>query len=127
MAERKPILLLSVSPTCGPCVPVIEKVGLWRELMPEVDIRFLLATAPDDSSLIETNEPQSLHDPQGYVRDSLDERRTPTAVLLGIDGMLAGGPVTSADDVETFVGDVYESLRGERPPTTATVLKLPPP
>lgn len=122
MAAHRPILLLSVSATCGPCAPVIEKLGLWRELLPEVDIRILLATAPEDSSLIETNEPQSLHDPQGYARDSLDARSTPTVVLLGIDGMLAGGPVTGLDDVEVFVGDVYESLRGERPPLAATVL-----
>jgi hypothetical protein len=36
-------------------------------------------------------------------------------VLLGIDGMLAGGPESGSDAVDAFVGDVYESLHGTRP------------
>ena len=121
MAARKPILLLSVSTNCGPCAPIIEKVGVWRALLPEVDVRFLLATSPEDSSLIETAEPQSLHDPDGYIRESLDALSTPTAVLLGIDGLLAGGPVVGTDGVEAFIDDIYESLHGERPRIASTV------
>jgi len=121
MAARKPILLLSVSTTCSPCTPIIEKVGVWRELLPEVDVRLLLAAAPESSSLIELAEPQSLHDPDGYVRQSLDTPSTPTAVLLGIDGLLAGGPVLGTDDVEAFIDDIYESLHGQRPPIPSTV------
>jgi hypothetical protein len=124
MAARKPILLLSVSTTCTPCTPVIEKIGAWRELLPEVDVHFLLSAAPDDSSLIETTEPQSLHDPDGYVRQSLDIPSTPTAVLLGSDGLLAGGPVVGTDDVVSFVDDIYESLHGERP-RISTVAEQP--
>ncbi|MDT0186481.1 hypothetical protein Q9S36_40485 [Microbacterium sp. ARD31] len=120
LAARKPILLLSVSPTCAPCAPVIEKVGFWRDLLPEVDVRLLLAAAPEDSALIETAEPQSLHDPDGYARQSLDIPSTPTAVLLGADGLLAGGPAVGADDIDDFVADIYESLHGERPQTAST-------
>lgn len=120
MAARNPILLLAVSPSCGSCSDVIAKIGTWRDLLPEIDVRFLLATSPATSSLIEKDEPQSLHDPEGYVRDSLDVGATPAAVLLGVDGMLAGGPVRGAADVEAFVGDVYESLHGERPPIAVT-------
>lgn len=121
MAARKPILLLSVSTTCTPCRPIIEKIGEWRELLPEVDVRFLLAASPKDSSLIETAEPQSLHDPDGYVRQSLDTLSTPTAVLLGSDGLLAGGPVVGTDDVVAFIDDIYESLHGQRPPVASAV------
>lgn len=115
LAESKPILLLSVSPGCGGCGPVIEKVGDWRELLPEIDVRLLLATSPGDSSLIEYDEPQSLHDPDGYARQSLDSKSTPTAVLLGTDGLLAGGPVTGSAAIGIFIDDVYEVLHGERP------------
>jgi hypothetical protein len=42
-------------------------------------------------------------------------QRTPSAVLLGMDGLLAGGPVVGHPDIETFVADIYESLHGVRP------------
>lgn len=115
IAARKPLLLLAVSPTCSSCRPVIEMVGTYRRLMPELDVRFLLSTAPEASTLIERDEPQSLHDPEGYVRDSIEDWPTPTAVLLGADGMLAGGPVSGAEEIDVFFDDVYESLHGERP------------
>jgi hypothetical protein len=121
MAARKPILILSVSATCAPCAPVIEKIGAWRNLLPEVDVRFLVATSPETSSLIESTQPQSLHDLDGYVRQSLDMSSTPTAVLLGVDGLLAGGPVGGAGDIEAFVDDIYESLHGQEQPAVSTM------
>lgn len=123
IAEAKPLVLLAVSPTCSSCQPVIEKVDSYRRLMPELDVRFLLSTAPEASPLIEHEEPQSLHDPEGYVRGSIEEWATPTAVLLGADGLLAGGPVSGAEAIDDFFDDIYESLHGERPVrSTATEL-----
>lgn len=125
LAAHRPLLLLAVSETCGACVPVIEGAPRWRELLPEVEIRLLLSLPSDTSRLTERTEPQSLHDVNGFVRSSIEEWATPTAVLLGADGLLAGGPVTGDRSVEAFVGDIYESLHGERPAaerdSTATV------
>lgn len=118
LASSGPILLLAVSDTCGACTPVIENAPHWRELLPEVSVRLLVRSTPDQSTLTSTEEPQTLHDPDDYVRGSIAEWPTPTAVLLGIDGLLAGGPVTGSDAIEEFVGDVYESLHGERPPAS---------
>ena len=36
--------------------------------------------------------------------------RSPGAVLLGADGLMAGGPVAGERDVEQFVEDVMEQL-----------------
>ena len=110
LAMARPILLLAVSSTCGSCTPVIESVGEWRALLPELDIRFLVMHDPASGMLTETSEPQSLHDPQGYVRGSIADWATPTALLLGVDGMLAGGPVTGADAITEFVEDIRDSL-----------------
>lgn len=118
LAAQKPIVLLAVSPTCGACEAVIAKAPEWRKLLPEVDVRMLLRTAPQQGTMMELDEPQSLHDPEGYVSGSIQDWPTPTAVLLGMDGMLAGGPVIGIDDISEFIGDVYESLHGERPPAT---------
>ena len=46
---------------------------------------------------------------------SIEDWQVPTAVLFGIDGMLAGGPITGVTQIDSFIDDVYESLHGERP------------
>jgi hypothetical protein len=115
LAARKPILLLAVSSMCGACESVVAKRGEWRELLPEVDVRLLLAEPADRSPWTEHDEPQSLHDVEDYVAGSIENWGTPTAVLLGADGMLAGGPITGDLGVARLVDDIYESLHGERP------------
>lgn len=116
LAARKPILLLAVSEMCGSCTPVIESVPKWRSLLPEVDVRFLLALPPEVSRLTEATEPQSLHDTQDYVRGSIEDWPTPTALLLGADGLLAGGPVSGDRAVAQFIHDIHESLHPESSP-----------
>lgn len=119
LASRRPLLLMAVSASCGACEQVIARIGHYRSLLPEVDVRVLVMDSPEHSTLTDTNEPQSLHDPKGYVRASISDWPVPTAVLLGIDGMLAGGPESGSTGVETFVGDIYESLHGTRPAAPA--------
>ena len=119
LAARGPILLLAVTEGCLACDAVIRGVAGWRVLLPELSIRLLLWPAPSQSTLTERDEPQSLHDPYQYVRGSIDDWATPAAVPIGADGYLAGGPVSGADDIESFIGDIYESLHGERPPREA--------
>jgi hypothetical protein len=110
LAAKRPMLLMAVSETCGGCEPVIERVPEWRTLLPEVDIRLLIARPPGDSTLTETSEPQSLHDPHGYVSGSIEDWPTPTAVLLGIDGLLAGGPEIGYLKIADFVADIRATL-----------------
>jgi hypothetical protein len=114
------VLLLIVSPTCGYCEQAMALRGAWRSLLPEVDVRLLLDDSPASSPWTEENEPQSLHDPDHRVGSSLaDYLPTPAVVLLGVDGLLAGGPV-SGSDIEPFIDDVYESLHGVRPSVRAS-------
>ena len=116
LTRHRPMLLLMVSQTCGWCEPILELRTMWRDLLPEVDVRVLLNDPPESSGAwIETAEPQSLHDPEGYVAASFaDIVPRPAAILFGADGLLAGGPV-SGPDIEPFIGDIYENLHGERP------------
>ncbi|MFD6700726.1 MULTISPECIES: MauE/DoxX family redox-associated membrane protein [unclassified Microbacterium] len=116
LAARKPLLLLALSSMCEPCETIRDRRAHYRALLPEVDVRLLLVE-PTSSRWAEREEPQSLHDRGDYVAGSIEEWATPSAVLLGADGLLAGGPVTGDLAVEAFIGDVYEALHGERPPT----------
>lgn len=116
LTQERPLLLLAVQAFCASCQHVITHVDDYRALLPEVDVRFLVMEEPKDTILASSNEPQTVHDPNHYVGDSLtDGLRTPTAILFGIDGLLAGGPETGADAIDSFVDDIYESLHGTRP------------
>lgn len=110
MAAYRPLLLLAVSSTCSSCASTIANAPAWRTLLPELDVRLLLRNTPTPGSFAEHDEPQSLHDPEGYISGTLGEWSTPTAVLLGADGLLAGGPVTGADAITEFVEDIRASL-----------------
>lgn len=110
LARQRPQLLLAVSETCSSCQPVIDSVGRWRNLLPEVDVRLLVTRLPENSALTSTQPPLTLHDPLGDVRASIAEWRAPTAILLGVDGMLAGGPVSGHPAIEALIGEIRTSL-----------------
>lgn len=112
LTSTRPLLLLAVNGGCSPCVATLERVPVFRGLLPEVDVRLLLTDSPKASRITEHAEPQSLHDPHRYVRGSIADWAVPTAVLFGVDGMLAGGPVTGVDAIEEFVHDIYFELNG---------------
>src|SRR5690625_8008804 len=105
------LVLLYVSPYCRSCQEVLDRVDGYRALIPQVELRYLLAQAPHQTTLAQYEHPQSVHDPHRYVRDSLgDAWPTPTAVLFGADGMLAGGPVSGAKAIDRFMWDIYAEL-----------------
>lgn len=110
LAAQQPLLLLAVSETCASCVPVSESVSSWREQLPELSIRYLVGRAPENSELTESSGDQSLHDPEHLISASIEDWRTPTAVLFGADGMLAGGPVTGAPQIEESIRDIEAEL-----------------
>ncbi|MGN6219658.1 MAG: MauE/DoxX family redox-associated membrane protein [Microbacterium sp.] len=115
LTRSRPLLMLAVSASCGSCSMVIEKTPEFRELLPEVDVRLMFTHAHDSGWLSELTEPQSLHDVDHLVSSSIEDWKVPTAVLFGIDGLLAGGPVTGVREIDAFVEDIHESLRGVRP------------
>jgi hypothetical protein len=115
LSMERPLLLLAVTPGCAACAPVLEHLEDWRTRLPELSIRLLLGSAPTEEA--ESGAPQPLHDPEGRVRASIKDWATPTATLFGVDGMLAGGPVTGFDEIASFIHAVDENLHG-----TATIV-----
>ncbi|HEX5968030.1 MAG TPA: MauE/DoxX family redox-associated membrane protein [Intrasporangium sp.] len=115
LAEKRPQLLVHVSELCGSCSATVAAVPGWREVLPEVDVRLLLRSGADSSPWASVHEPQTIHDPAGYAAVTLEMPRTPSAVLLGVDGLLAGGPVTGPDAIRAFVEDITSELEAARP------------
>lgn len=114
LVKHGPQLLLAVLPGCTPCEEALAQVPQWRERLPEVTLRRLIRINPDDTQYTERDEPQSLHDPDDLLRQTLGEWRSPTLLLLGTDGFIVGEPVTGYPSVVEFIDEIEESLREVR-------------
>jgi hypothetical protein len=115
LSAHRPQLLVYVSDGCFSCNDVIAAVPSWRDDLPQLDVRVLVRQPVDGSALTSTEEPMSVHDTDGLVSESLGMRATPSAILLGADGLLAGGPVVGATAVPEFVSDIRQELEAARP------------
>lgn len=113
MALTEPVLLLLVSPTCGSCHDVIAHARTWQRTVPALRTCLVLPMSPvEDVPMLENPSDFDL-----LFDSNLDAARTfgvgnPSAVLLGADGKLAGGPVVGTQDVIAFMGDIAEQLHG---------------
>ena len=110
LARTQARLVVILNPGCGPCIRIGDKLDEWAaRLAPAVGI---LAVYPDEPSARgATNHAPELAawEPDYNVR-RVFAAGTPTAVLLGADGLLAGGPVAGEDEVEALVDDVLAEL-----------------
>lgn len=97
-------------------------IGLWARRLPLVDF-VLVAPGPDaDRWSARSGADRLLADPDGGVRALFGQPDRAAAVLLGTDGLLAGGPVFGPTAITRQVEDIAEEFReayGEalRPPT----------
>lgn len=103
-------MLVFVSPGCGPCATPIERIPAWDELLGPVRVRAVVSM-PLEAALgsVPHLAERILHDPQATLA-RIFGIGTPGAVLLGGDGLLAGGPVQGSADVLAFVDDVHAEL-----------------
>lgn len=109
LTAQRAALLVWVRPGCGPCERVLNAVPAWREALEDVlTIRTLFRRPPEelDASVRERAVSTAAYDIEGNLGRSLGVRSSPGAVLLGADGMLAGGPVGGAEDVIGFVDEI---------------------
>lgn len=111
------VLLIWVNPGCGPCERILTALPAWRErLDPLVAVHMVLPrplagiAQPD----LERLGPGPMEDVHSTLAETLSMRGTPTAVLLGADGMLAGGPVAGGGEVSDFVEEIIEQLDAAR-------------
>ena len=109
LAVAKPQLLVWVSPHCGSCRPVIDAMTGWQAAMPEVDVRPVVRGGLSIDDQLPDLAYQVLVDDEQAL-EVFGNRGTPTAVLLGADGLLAGGPVAGPNDVTAFADEIVEHL-----------------
>ena len=113
LAATQARLLVVLNPGCGPCVRTAAKLDDWAaRLTPAVGVLGVYPTAQSAAEAPEHAPELSVVEPDLNVRRVLGVG-TPAAVLLGVDGMLAGGPVAGETAVADFVEDVLAELAGE--------------
>ncbi|MGB4810415.1 MAG: MauE/DoxX family redox-associated membrane protein [Candidatus Phosphoribacter baldrii] len=125
VTERAAVLLF-LEPTCGSCARLLDDLSAWRRVMPEIRI-VTVRTVPDPAAHLGhrhgppptdgTGEPFPTR-PGGYWAEASitgsfgTNGFTPWAVLLGADGLVAGGPVAGSVAVRAFLAEVLTHLAG---------------
>lgn len=115
LALRQARLLVYVNPHCGACVPVLEALPGFRRTNPELGAQAIFADAASAASPyvpVEVRDDHFLDHEAVFVRAF--EISSPGALLLGVDGFLAGGPVSGTDAVLQFMADITAQLEDAR-------------
>lgn len=112
LAQTKARLLLFSSTTCRACITVNEKVPSWKKLMPQIGVHLVFLNPDSLNSDVLTNEmrEEAFIDYERSNSKLFGMHGTPWAVLLGADGLLAGGPVQGNKTVIRFVEDIQAEL-----------------
>ncbi len=107
LASTQARLLVVLNPHCGPCVRTAEKLDAWADrLAPGVGV---VAVHPVPGLDLPHRTVPAAVEPEHNVR-RIFSVGAPGAVLLGADGLMAGGPVAGAGDVERFVEEILGEL-----------------
>lgn len=112
LATERPALLVALSPGCGPCTRIAPDLRVWEEqLGGVVAVRALFDADPERvAELAPAAAPYALYDLDLNVARVLRLFANPSAVLLGADGLLAGGPVEGEPAVRAMVEDIRAEL-----------------
>lgn len=102
------VLLLFLSPSCGSCLPVIERLPEWAAGLGPVSVRAVVWSPLDEAVAAQPHLAGRVLRDRDAITARIFRVGTPGAVLLGADGALAGGPVQGAE-----VLDFYEDVRAE--------------
>lgn len=109
LALAKPVLLVSVSLGCGSCVRTMEHVPGWAADQEMLRVVMVAAGTPAQDAPDLGEHVEWMTDPEGTVVRTL-AMAYPSAVLFGMDGQLAGGPVVGYEAIESFLADIDAEL-----------------
>jgi len=107
LAARRPQLLVFLSAGCSPCRDVAEQLASWSDRLPELDLVAVQHSPAPDFALTGATV---MYDEDVSAARLLGTNGPPAAVLLGADGLLAGGPVHGPAAITAFVADIRAEL-----------------
>ncbi|RKQ34228.1 MauE/DoxX family redox-associated membrane protein [Kocuria tytonis] len=108
LARTQARALFTVSPTCGSCAPVIERLTPLRDRVGPVALHAVVAREEHRDLLPAPLRPAALVDREHATATLFEQSGTPWAVVLGADGLLAGGPVAGSGPVLELLDELQE-------------------
>ncbi len=121
LAASQAMLVFRLSPGCGSCAGVIEQLRGWGPSLGPIALRIIAPVgAPEQGVHGFEGFPDEMimRDPGGATVAALGLTGYPAAVLLGTDGLTAGGPALGYDEVMDLVTEVRELF--DQPAPTPT-------
>ena len=111
ISQGKAWLVLWVSLGCGSCMEALARAEEFAREFEHVGVLVVTTTpsAPDDP--LRPSGVTVAYDEGQQMRLMFALQATPSALLLGADGLMAGGPVAGGVAVTTFIEDVATELR----------------
>ncbi len=110
-ASTQARFLFFLNTHCGSCLRIAEKVDEWADrLDPAVGILVVYVDESAATAQVGHRPDLATWEPELNVQRILALPGTPAAVLLGADGLLAGGPVTGEDNILELVEAVLDEV-----------------
>lgn len=114
LVAQGPALLVFITCGCASTRTSWERLPVWAERLPQVRVIGVETYQLGDLGIPGVAE-RLYYDPASRAYQALKMPGTSSAVLLGADGLLAGGPVLGNDEIEAFVEEIAEALAGAGP------------
>jgi Methylamine utilisation protein MauE len=112
LSDEAARLLVFWDPTAAATTALPERLPSWRRLLGPVQVHLVTQSEWAQAvAVVPHLSADLLGDPQGEVRQRLATWRVPSAVLIGTDRLLAGGPAEGVDEIEELVEAAAEELR----------------
>lgn len=109
LAQQRAQLLVFGNCYCGSTIMALTETEGWAERVPAIDVRYIFSGVPPLD--VHSRQPApGWRDHAGLAWQALQLEASPAAVLLGADGMLAGGPVSGIEEIRAFVDDIADAL-----------------
>lgn len=105
-------LILGVSPTCGACKDLLAGVPGWRqELEHQIGVTLLSWGTWDDSVAAYGDQAEHLYaSPDGSAFQALKIGGTPSAVVLGLNGVVAAGPAHGLEQIVELLSAIVAAI-----------------
>jgi uncharacterized membrane protein YphA (DoxX/SURF4 family)/peroxiredoxin len=106
LAHGKPLMLVFVSPTCGPCVLFFKEIGVWQqEYHSAITIAIISkGTIKENFVNVARNGLRSILLQQAHeVAQAFGSDVTPTAVVVGADGKIASTMAAGSEEIKKLL------------------------
>lgn len=128
LAAQRAQLLVWVTCGCGRSYEAVDLAARWSALIPAIDVRMVSTRPLEVSRAMFPSVEAWLVDPGAGAMRALGMAADPAAILLGADGLLAGGPVEGLGELTEFGDLIAEQLsQVELPPATGGATPAPAP